>query len=136
LEVREPNDELGARASKEPSKPERAAFCRKVDTILRPFFKALGETARIALWEESERNRSPFLLMTISTKDRSLVSPQPIFEEKILPLANETGATRIIAELDGSLVIGILGQYRYWTPSRARMLCAEIIRRHFTIFET
>jgi len=50
-------------------------------------------------------------------------------------LANETGATRVIETLRGGLLIGILRQYRYWTPSRARLLGAEIVREHLGGFE-
>jgi hypothetical protein len=28
-----------------------------------------------------------------------------------------------------------LNQYRYWTPSRARLLGADIVRQHMNIFE-
>ncbi len=135
LEVREPNDEFGIRASKAPTKPERSVFIRRVDSILRPLFKALGKQPELTLWKPSETIESPFVVFILSTKGQVIPEPSDLFSHSILPLANETGATRIIKEVDGSLVIGILAQYRYWTPSRARMLCADIIREYFTIFE-
>jgi hypothetical protein len=53
----------------------------------------------------------------------------------ILRLADDTGATRILQPVDGGLLLGILSQYRYWTPSRARLLGAEIVRQHMHAFE-
>ena len=56
-------------------------------------------------------------------------------DEGRLELADETGTTSIVQEIQGGLLIGILSQYRYWTPSRARMLGAVIVRQHMSVFE-
>ena len=61
--------------------------------------------------------------------------PEEMFHRKVLPLANETGASRVILETDGGLVVATLNQWRYWTPSRARLCAAEILRRHMAVFE-
>ena len=54
----------------------------------------------------------------------------------ILELANDTGTTRIIQHSwRAVLFVGLLRQYRYWVPSRARLLGAEIVRAHMQIFE-
>ncbi|HWB01395.1 MAG TPA: N-6 DNA methylase [Verrucomicrobiales bacterium] len=135
LEVREPNDELGTRASKIPSVPEQTAFLRRVKSILRPLFKALGKQPEVRAWKTSDDFDSPFVVFTLSSEGEPVPDPSGIFTTSVLPLANETGATRIIKRTDGGLIIGILRQYRYWTPTRARMLCADIIRGHLTIFE-
>ena len=50
--------------------------------------------------------------------------------EQVLNLADRTGATQIVIPSDKGLSIGLYNQYRYWTPSRARLLSAEIIRKH------
>jgi fibrillarin-like rRNA methylase len=39
-------------------------------------------------------------------------------------------------ELPSALAVGVLNQYRYWTPSRARLCAAEILRRHMAPFES
>ncbi|OJV11830.1 MAG: hypothetical protein BGO12_08390 [Verrucomicrobia bacterium 61-8] len=135
LTVREPNDELGVRASKVPSKPEIAVFLKRVESILRPLFKALGKSPELKLWQDAEQQPSPFIVFTLAEKGTVLNDTDAIFRDAALPLAHETGATRIIKETQGGIFIGILRQYRYWTPSRARMLCAEIIREHLVMFE-
>jgi hypothetical protein len=51
----------------------------------------------------------------------------------ILELGRETGSSRVIQVLNRALCISILDQYRYWTPTRARLLGAEIVRRYLDI---
>ena len=44
-------------------------------------------------------------------------------------IADTIGATRIIIKSDnGSLLLGILKQYRYWTCTRARLTAIELLR--------
>ncbi len=135
LKVREPNDELGIRASQVPTKPECLLFIRRIESILAPLFKALGKQPEVTIWKTSEDIESPFLMLMLSVKGQKPGDPQEIFQSDVLPLANETGATCIFKEVERGLLVGLLRQYRYWTPSRARMLCAEIIRQHMAIFE-
>lgn len=122
------------------AKPEESdSFCRRVETLLRPFFKVMGNEPRVRAWEPSDpyaASHAPFAVMVVSRTDRTAPLPDELFRTTILPLANETGATRIILELDGGLVIGILNQYRYWTQSRARLLAGELLGNHMSVFET
>ncbi|MFZ4595826.1 MAG: Eco57I restriction-modification methylase domain-containing protein, partial [Verrucomicrobiaceae bacterium] len=135
LEVRDPNDELGKRASQPPKTKERGTFCRRLETHLRPLFKALGKQPEVTVWKPSEALGSPFVVFTLTAKGDPIPEPSELFRKSVLPLANETGATRIIKEVDGGLMIAVLRQYRYWTPSRARLLGAEIMRNYMTVFE-
>ncbi len=135
LKVREPNDELGKRASEPPTKLERSAFVRRLESHLRPFFKALGKHPEITLWKPSEDLTSPFVAFTLTSKGIQAPEPTELFQTKVIPLANQTGATQVIEEIEGGLLIAILRQYRYWTPSRARLLGADILRDYMTQFE-
>jgi hypothetical protein len=136
LEVREPNDELGKRASQSPAKPERAIYFRRLESYLRPFFKALGKLPDITPWKPSEEDvKSPFIAFTLTAKGVQAAEPAELFKMQVIPLANQTGATQIIKEIEGGLLIAILRQYRYWTPSRARLLGADILRDYMTVFE-
>ncbi len=135
IEVREPNDELGVRASTPPTTSERTKFMRRVESILRPFFKMLDQQPELVLWPAKAAPDAPFMVMLLQVKGARAKISEALFHEAILPLANETGATRIIKQLDSALLIGVLRQYRYWTPSRARMLAATILREHLTVFE-
>ncbi len=136
LETREPNDELGVRASTPPTVPERTKFMRRVESILRPFFKILGEQPELKIWPSDASPAGPFVSMVLRPKDKRAAMPsEALFREAVLPLASETGASRIIKQLNGALLIAVLRQYRYWTPSRARMLAATILREHLSVFE-
>jgi hypothetical protein len=135
VQVREPNDELGIRASQVPTNAECLLFFRRVESVLTPFFKVLKKQPEVTFWKTSEDIESPFLVFVLSAKGRKHEDPKELFQSDVLPLANETGATCILKEVEGGLLVGLLRQYRYWTPSRARMLCAEIIRQHMDVFE-
>lgn len=138
LEVRDPNDELGQRGSTPPTPGEIERFRRRLESGLRPFFKVLGKEPEVELWNpatDGEAGEIAFGTFLVREKGQKLSGQDSIFRSKVLPLANETGATRVIESLRGGLLVGILRQYRYWTTSRARLLGAEIVREHFGKFE-
>lgn len=138
LTVRDPNDELGRRASQPPSSPECVTFRRRLESALRPFFKVLGKEPQVVQWKPADATSTfdaPFAVLLLGVRGELIAEPDAIFRDKVLPLANETGATRIIQQVEGGLLIGLLRQYRYWTPSRARLLGAEILRQHICMFE-
>jgi hypothetical protein len=138
LEVRDPNDELGQRGSKLPTPGEIEIFRRRLESGLRPFFKVLGKEPVVELWNpvaDGEAKEIAFGTFLIGEKGRKQSGQDSIFKSKVLPLANETGATRVVETLRDGLLVGILRQYRYWTTSRARLLGAEIVREHLGEFE-
>jgi hypothetical protein len=81
------------------------------------------------------KTKVPFNVLLVSQHGRVIAEPDALFHDMILRLADDTGATRILQPVDGGLLLGILSQYRYWTPSRARLLGAEIVRQHMHAFE-
>lgn len=138
LEVRDPNDELGQRGSKPPTAGEIEKFRRRLESGLRPFFKVLGKEPDVEFWNpvtDRSDTEMAFGVFLVGETGRKLSGQDSIFRSKVLPLANETGATRVVEILRGGLLVGILRQYRYWTPSRARLLGAEIVREYFGGFE-
>ncbi len=138
LEVCLPYDSSRRRACSDPSNTERNTFRRRIESVLRPFFKVLGKDVQVAVPTPSNgflRKESPFGIVLIGEQGSKTPEPDHLLQEMILRLADDTGATRIIQRVEGGLVVGILNQYRYWTPSRARLLAAEIVRQHMGIFE-
>lgn len=139
LEIREPSDELGKRASEPPTPTERKAFKARLESILRPFFKATGDEACVELWKPDVaflQTSAPFGLLFISKRGTRMPAPDDLFRDVLLKLAEDTGSTRIIQQVEGGLLVALLNQYRYWTPSRARLLGAELVREHLAVFET
>lgn len=131
-----PYKQSRARASKAPTRDEREDFRRRLESLLQPFFRAINKQPTVA-WEQTPPlAAAPFSSMIVAGNGRLPQPPQRFFQDQVLPLANDTGATRIILDVDGGLIIGMTNQYRYWTLSRARLLAAEIISRHMAVFET
>jgi hypothetical protein len=126
------------RACRRPDLAERQTFCQSLESLLSPFFKAVGAKVAVKLERPVDGyldSLSPFSVIDIGVREPQVVPPGDSVVRKVLRLATETGATRFIQEHEGGLIVGILNQYRYWTRSRARLLAAEILRRHTAVFE-
>lgn len=133
-----PYDESRDRACTPPIPPEREVFRRRLESVLRPFFKVLGKQPQVTPWKPTNaflKTNAPFGILFIGEKGHSVVESDELFQELIVNLANDTGCTRVIQKVKGGLLVGILSQYRYWTLSRARLLGAEIVRQHMDVFE-
>ena len=138
LEVSQPFDESRSRACGAPTSAEIETFRQRLEMVLRPFFKVLGKDLQVIVWKPGDRflqKEAPFGIVLIVERGRAIAEPEALFHGVILQLADDTGTTRIIQHLEGSLLVGILKQYRYWTPSHARLLGAEIVRQHMSVFE-
>ena len=126
------------RANSVPNKNTRNAFYAELQKLLDPSFNVTNETISINELELANRdNFSPWYFFTISSSSNSARLPDnlPI---KLIPQitkeANKTGCSRFFAHEKGLLLIGIIGQYRYWTLSRARLCAMEILRHHLDVF--
>ena len=138
VEVAMPYIESRDRAGNPPRPVERERFRKRLESILRPFFKVTGDEAQVELWKPDEvflQTSAPFGLLLISKHGTASPAPEGLFREVLLKLAEDTGSTRIIQQVDGGLIVAVLNQYRYWTPSRARLLGAELVREHLDAFE-
>lgn len=138
LDVCLPYGESRARAFGAPTGAEIETFRQRLELVLRPFFKVLGKDPQVIVWKPVDmflQKEAPFGIVLIGECGRNTAEPEMLFRDVILRLASDTGTTRIIQHLEGGLLVGILKQYRYWTPSRARLLGAEIVRQHMGVFE-
>ncbi|MEO7300903.1 MAG: N-6 DNA methylase [Verrucomicrobiota bacterium] len=138
ISVSLPYDESRDRACTPPIPFEREVFRRRLETVLRPFLKVLGKQPHVTAWKPTNaflKTNAPFGILFIGEKGHTVAASDELSQELIVSLANDTGCTRIIQKVDGGLLVGILSQYRYWTPSRARLLGAEIVRQHMSVFE-
>ncbi len=127
-----------ARACGVPTGGQIDAFRQRLELVLSPFFKVLGGYPQATVWipdDELLQKTAPFGIVLIGKRGCTTAEPDALFRDVILRLADDAGATRIIQHVEGGLLIGILRQYRYWTPSRARLLGAEIVRQHMGVFE-
>lgn len=130
LHVELPFNDARREACRAPSNSEIETFRRRLESILRPFFKVLGKEPEVLMWKPDDnflQEESPFGVVLISERARTTTGPDALFRDVILRLADDTGATRIIQHIEDGLLVGILRQYRYWTPSRARLLGADVV---------
>lgn len=121
----------GQRACSPPKISECATFVERLRELLAPFLEVKPAKLPAALWYPhgtSTADRT-FSAVLMGCSPDSL--DEQIYFKKVLSLADDTGASQILMKLDGrGLLIGIRNQYRYWTDTRARLLAAEIARRH------
>ncbi len=139
VEVAMPYIESRDRACNPPRPVEREHFRKRLESILRPFFKVTGDEVQVELWKPDVaflQTSAPFGLLLISKRGTQMPAPDSLFRDVLLKLAEDTGSTRIIQQVEGGLLVALLNQYRYWTPSRARLLGGELVREHLTVFET
>ncbi len=139
LSVELPYQKVRARACLPPTEKEkeREKFRARVESILRPFFERLGKNVSVSL--DTPANAvatTPFSILTVRGERELELSAAPEIQTQVLALANQTGASMVYIELPGlTLAVGVLNQYRYWTPSRARLCATEILHRHMGPFE-
>jgi hypothetical protein len=136
LSIAMPYETARAKACMPPTEREKKAFATAVMRPLTPLVSSGGGkliVERIKVPKLGNHVSSPFDLMVFTSNGKGLADPSVIADgvlEKILQIADETGATQIVIPESGRLVVGIYNQYRYWTLSRARLLAGEIIRFH------
>ncbi len=132
LEVRDPNDELGKRGSDPISKLEAERFSQRLKQLLQPFAKRIDVKLGVKLVRAVDLSAYRFLEIIDATK---VCERDKILDQSTIELATKTGASRLVRQEDGRVLVGILNQYRYWTPSRARLLAADVLRDYFLAFE-
>jgi len=138
IEVAEPFKEARDRANAPPEKTERDAFYVELRRLLSPSFAVTKETISTDEIEiEGQNDISPwcfFMVYSSSTSGILRQRERNRLISKITKEANRTGCSRVIVHEEGRLLVGILGQYRYWTLSRARLCALDILRNHLDEF--
>jgi hypothetical protein len=138
LEVAPPYKEARERANNPPTSGERKAYYSELQRLLAPSFAVTNETVTV---DEVVAERSDFLtpwyFFAISDSDSSPALSHAMRNRLITQItqsATETGCSRTIVHEEGMLLVGVIGQYRYWTLSRARLCALDILRHHLDVF--
>ncbi|MFH1976271.1 MAG: N-6 DNA methylase [Pseudomonadota bacterium] len=138
LEVAEPFKNARERANSAPTKNDRNAFYAELQHLLAPSFNVTNETVSIdEVAIEKQEFRSPWHFFAVSSPVTSASltqSTQKKLISQITEEANKTGCSRVVVHEEGCLLVGIIGQYRYWTLSRARLCALDILRHHLDAF--
>lgn len=138
LEIAPPYKEARERANNPPTKPEREAFYAELQRLLNPSFAVTNETVTVGeVVAEQFDLLTPLYFFAISASGSS-PTLSPVTRSRLIAqiakAATETGCSRVIVHEDGALLVGIIGQYRYWTLSRARLCAMDIQRNHLDVF--
>ncbi len=138
LEVAEPFKVAKDRANASPKETERKAFYIELQRLLAPSFSITNETVSIVEIEIASQNiLSPWHFFAVSSPTASVSltqSTQKRLISQITEAANKTGCSKVVVHEEGCLLVGIIGQYRYWTLSRARLCALDILRHHLDAF--
>jgi hypothetical protein len=138
LEVAPPYKEARDRANSAPAKKDRNAFHAELQRLLVPSFAVTGETVSVDEVVIAKQDHvSPWYFFTVVSTTNSSNLTQTALNDLISQIAkeaNKTGCSRVIVHEEGSLLVGIIGQYRYWTLSRARLCSLDILRNHLEVF--
>lgn len=138
LEVAEPFKEAKDRANAPPLKTERKAFYVELQRLIAPSFDITNEKLSVDEVEIARQDiHSPWHFFSVSSTATSASlsqSTQKRLISQITEAANKTGCSRVVVHEKGRLLVGIIGQYRYWTLSRARLCALDILRHHLDAF--
>jgi hypothetical protein len=138
LEVAEPFKKAKDRANAPPLETERNAFYIELQRLLAPSFNITHETVSIDEVEIATQDiLSPWHFFTVSSPSTSATLTQTMQNRLISQItkeANKTGCSRVVVHEKGLLLVGIIGQYRYWTLSRTRLCALDILRHHLDAF--
>jgi hypothetical protein len=139
LEVSPPYKKARDRANNAPATNDRNVFYVELQRLLAPSFAITEETISVVEIEIANQNIDSPWYFFIVTPSSTSVNPTTQAEQKklisqITKEANKTGCSRVIVHGESRLLIGIIGQYRYWTLSRARLCALDILRHHLNVF--
>ncbi|MGA2402358.1 MAG: N-6 DNA methylase [Syntrophobacteraceae bacterium] len=138
LEVAAPFKKERDRANSPPKRNDRNAFYAELHQFLAPSFELTDETLSIDEVEiEKQEFLTPWHFFSVSSTSAPAILTRSALQNLISLIteeADKTGSSRVIVHEEARLLVGIIGQYRYWTLSRARLCALDVLRYHLDAF--
>jgi hypothetical protein len=130
LEVGLPYRESKQRAQERPSEAEVDRFAKAVRNIVSKFTPESHVTVRALPFVEHRPWRI-LDLRTCASNGSSAISEREAMRA-LLDAADDLAASQVLARLDAThrILVGILAEYRYWTPTRARQLGVHLVQEY------
>lgn len=120
-----------AKQAANPCAPEqKEIFKNTLYASMDPFFSITGRELRISLCNNG--NTKPWIFIDIDASGQLQRVPDNL-SPNILAKADDLMVSRIVHTWEnrlGCLRVGILDQARYWTPTQARLLAADLLRNY------
>lgn len=122
-----------------PTSAERDRFCQVLEDELKPWCRRFGSTIEVDQIRFSGSGVSPWQALRIRNGNVGVESIQTVSENDwagLLKMADEAAATEIFIEKGrNELLVGRLGQRRYWSETQARLLAQQIIWSHVQLLK-
>lgn len=133
LATQMPYTDVQRRAVTSPGPKDVERFRQELENRLQPYFHQTGEQITV---RPVETKSASWRFLSISTAGGTASVPSmdnlPTIVES---LAAKHGCSRVFIEAgQGHLLLGILSQFRYWTPTRARLCSLHILRNFSGLF--
>lgn len=128
LEVALPFSKQQTAGQARPTQTQVERYCTRLANELRPF---AGEHQLVAQVVKGDA-KSPWIFIRIDCRAEGKPLNISADLSQFIQEADELGASQIFMRdhRPGSLLVGTLAQYRYWTPSRARLCALSILHDH------
>jgi hypothetical protein len=130
LAVSFPFPEVRRNAQRKPKLVEIRDFASRLERELLPFARAAGKSLEAKHLAQASSS-SPWEALLLTTS-RHKEPPEPAALAELFLRADREGASqiRMIQPERGRLLLCLLREYRYWTPTRARLTALEILEEH------
>ena len=131
LLVNMPTTRAKQRAQDKPTGTEISAFAQAMEDYLQPFFDLTEERIRVV---PKEGTPGAWQFLDVFVADATTYAGNTRIAKEVFEiLADQEGASRVFARLPHRCIsVGLLAQYRYWTPSRAKLCAMDLLREHGT----
>ncbi len=118
-------------AAAPPTTQELSSFASCLERTLQPLFKIVKQKVRVqAVDHKNGEWNPPWRFVTVLLEGDEF-TPPPAFIAKLMRVASETSASRVLMPVpNGGLVMGLLNQRRFWTRSRARLCALHLAGEH------
>lgn len=123
------------RAQAHPTEEEKQAFATMLRDILTPFSAAVGRPLEVSLVPpDAESQWDAFIVSAGRVPLTEQITSKHL--DRVLKKADETGASLVVLPLKDqpALIAAVLGQYRYWTKTRARICGLDFLQEHLDVF--
>ncbi len=134
LETRAPFTRSIARGLQSATLSDTQLFCHHLSDRLNSVFRRVNVSVKVDLLEDSVD--LPWRFLKIS-REKTCSTSHTSLPTEWLSFADNYSVSRITVsdKTNQSLIVGLLHRYRYWTPTQARMLAADIIWQHGMMLE-